>query len=870
MMGTPHPGGSVSTGLGELDRVLDSLRIGDNVVWRVDDIEDYRHFVPPFVAAAAEQGRSIIYLRFGRHAPLVAPGPQVHIVRVDALQGFEAFTRHVHQLITDHGRGAFYVFDCLSDLLAAWATDLMIGNLFRVVCPYLYELDTVAYFGLLSQAHSHRTMARIRETTQVLIDVRHAGNERYLQPVKVWRRQSPTMFLPHTHRDGRFEPVVDSSTATRLQATLLRRDSESVCQMDYWDRLFLEASDLAAPETPEPGRTEVLDRLFRVLIGRDERVLELARRHLDLQDLIAIRGRMIGSGFIGGKAVGMLLARRILEREDPDFWEPHLDPHDSFYLGSDVYYSYLVHNGWWSRVMRQRTPDGFFSEARSLHADMLEGELPEEVRLDLERMLDHFGQYPLLVRSSSLLEDGFGNAFAGKYESLFCVNQGSPQQRLAELEDAIRRVFASTMSDDALVYRRQRGLEQMEEPMALLMQRVNGRYHGRHYLPDCAGVGVSRNIFVWDPSLDPAAGMLRLVVGLGTRAVDRIQGDHARVVALDQPHRLPFGDSNDAGRFSQHDIDVLDVNENRLRTLPLRELAAVSPDLPLHWCAELDREATERSRAHKGTPVWRVTFAPLLDRTAFGPLLRRMLQTLEAAYAYPVDIEFTAQLAPDGTPTLNLVQCRPLQTVGPGQRVKIPSDVPDRRVLFSTTGHFMGGNIDQPISRVIRVDGRRYGALSQSQKYAVARLVGRFNRGIAQREDCPTLLIGPGRWGTSTPELGVPIRFADINRSAVIAEVAEIGEHMTPDLSFGSHFFQDLVESGIAYVALFPRQPGSRYNPGWLNALPASARIASEAEEASDPEVAAAVTAFDVRATGLRLSADVVHQRLLCYQPEAG
>jgi pyruvate,water dikinase len=737
-----------------------------------------------------------------------------------------------------------------------------------VVCPYLYELDTVAYFGLLSQAHSHRTMARIRETTQVLIDVRHAGRDQYLQPVKVWRRQSPTMFLPHIHREDRFEPVVDSSTATRLQAALLRRDSESVCQMDYWDRLFLEAADLAVSDTPESARTEVLDRLFRVLIGRDERILELARRHLDLQDLVAIRGRMIGSGFIGGKAVGMLIARRILERQDADFWTSRLDPHDSFYLGSDVYYSYLVHNGWWSRTMRQRTPEGFFGEAESLRADMLQGELPEEVRLDLQRMLDHFGQYPLLVRSSSLLEDGFGHAFAGKYESLFCVNQGSPRERLAELETAIRRVYASTLSNDALVYRRQRGLEQMEEPMALLLQRVNGRYHGHYYLPDCAGVGVSRNTFIWDSSLDPAAGMLRLVMGLGTRAVDRIEGDHARVVALDQPQRLPFRDSNDAGRFSQHDIDVLDVNENRLRTLPLRALIAAAPELPLHWCVELDRDATERSRARDGTPVWRVTFAPLLDRTEFGPLLQRMLQTLEAAYAYPVDIEFTVQLGHDGTPTLNLVQCRPLQTLGPGRQVTIPLEVAERRVLFSTTGHFMGGNIDQPISRVIRVDGRRYSALSRSQKFAVARLVGHFNRDIAHRDDCPTLLIGPGRWGTSTPELGVPIRFADINRAAVLAEVAEMGEHMRPDLSFGSHFFQDLVESDIAYVALFPEQPGNRYHPAWLDALPASTRVASGATEASDPEVAAAVDAFDVRATGLRLQADVVQQRLLCYQPD--
>jgi hypothetical protein len=179
----------------------------------------------------------------------------------------------------------------------------------------------------------------------------------------------------------------------------------------------------------------------------------------------------------------------------------------------------------------------------------------------------------------------------------------------------------------------------------------------------------------------------------------------------------------------------------------------------------------------------------------------------------------------------------------------------------------MGGNIDQPIARVIQVDGPRYSALSQSEKFAVARLVGRFNRGIAGRDDCPTLLIGPGRWGSSTPELGVPIRFADISQVAILAEVAELGGGMVPDLSFGSHFFQDLVESRIAYVALFPHARGGRYRPEWLDALPADTRLPfpDEADEPPTPAVAAAIRAWDVRGCGLRVAADILSQRMVCY-----
>lgn len=853
----------VSTGLDGLDAVIDSLRIGDNVVWRVDHMDDYRRFIDPFLAAARERRRAIIYLRFGRHAPLVEAGPDVHIVQLDALCGFEAFTCHVYQLITDHGRGAFYVFDCLSDLLSAWATDLMVGNFFQVVCPYLYELDTVAYFGLLRHRHSHHTVARIRRTTQVLIDVRRTREECHVQPVKVWKRHSPTMFLPHRWRDDRFSPVIDSSDATRVQ-TALERDhvQEPQRHLDYWNALFLEAAAQLQTSGDEAGRAAQVERLCRVMLGRDERILDMAHRYFHLEDLMAIRARMIGSGHIGGKAVGMLLARQILRREDPDTWERSLEPHDSFFLGTDVYYSFLVHNGWWPRIMRQRTPDGYYSEGQALHERMLHGRLPDEIREELARMLDYFGQYPILVRSSSLLEDGFGNAFAGKYDSVFCVNQGTPEERLEALEQAICRVFASAMSEDALVYRSQRGLADLEEPMALLLQRVNGRYHGRHYLPDAAGVGVSRNIFAWDRDMDPAAGMVRLVMGLGTRAVDRNDSDHACIIALDHPLKRPFAHADD-GRFCQHKVDTLDVLDNELLSRPLRDLVEADMDHVLQWCGEPDREASEQSRSLGGPPMWRLTFRPLLEKTSFVPMIQGLLQTLESVYAYPVDVEFTVHLGADGSPSFNLVQCRPLQTQGGNHQVRIPATVDADAILFRSQGHFMGGSLDQPIARIIRVDGERYSALTLQQKYTVARLVGQLNRRMSDRDDQPTLLIGPGRWGTSTPELGVPIRFADISRMAVLIEVAELGGGVIPDLSYGSHFFQDLVESGIAYVALRPREAHTDYRPDRLHQAVREA-IDPDLVEGLNETVLATVEIHDVRALDMKLLADVISQQVLC------
>jgi len=872
-MPATEPGVPVSTGLPALDKVLDSLRIGDNVVWRVDDLDDYRHFVQSFVREAAASRREIIYARFGAHPPLIEPGAHVHIVQLDALDGFEAFTRETYQLITAHGQGAFYVFDCLSDLLSAWATDVMIGNLFRVICPRLFRLNTVAYFALLARRHSFQTMGRIRETTQVLIDVRRAKGCRYIQPVKAWKRRSPTMFLPHLERGGTFEPVVDSSSAARLEAAFWRHGDATVPELDYWDRLFREAAELAAREPEAEERQNLIDRLCRLVMSRDERVVSLARRHVTLDDLVGLRQRMIGTGFIGGKAVGMLLAWRILMADAPDVWTTHLDPNDSFFVGTDVYYSWLVHNDWWPRVMRQRTEEGYFEEAAALYPDMLTSRLPEGLRPALERMLDYFGQYPILVRSSSMQEDGFGNAFAGKYESVFCVNQGTPEHRFEQLEHAICRVFASTMSEDALVYRRERGLTQREEPMALLLQRVNGRYRGRHYLPDAAGVAVSRNIFAWAPEMDPNAGMVRMVMGLGTRAVDRIDGDYACVIALDQPHRRPYSEEQ-APRYSQHDLDVLDIDDNRLRTLPLRQLAGQAAELPLKWCAVRDEEASKQARQLGSAPVWRVNFRALLDETAFVSLTRRMLAALEREYAYPVDVEYTLQITSDGTPKFNIVQCRPLQTLGIGHAVELPAMVADEDLLFASQGHFLGGSIDRPIDRVIKVNAKRYARLPTDRRHDIARIIGRYTRSGAgaARQERSTLLIGPGRWGSSSPELGVPIRFGDISQVAVLVEVAEMDGGVEPEPSYGSHFFHDLVESETAYVALYPRRPECRYNPAWLDEMPADhqAREALVIDGAVDRDTALAVDVYDLRGQRLRLQADVRTQRVICYRTKAG
>lgn len=853
-----------STGFSGLDKALCDLKKGDNVVWQVDSIEDYRHFTAPFISRALHNKRNIVYMRFAQHQPLVENQPDITVYQLDAGDGFESFSKHIHAIISKEGKETCYVFDCLSDLLSAWATDLMIGNFFMVTCPYLFELDTVAYFAILRNYHSFQTVARIRETTQLLLDLYNFDGSFYVHPLKVWNRYSPTMFLPHIQQGENFLPITRSVDASRVLSHISQKDRPgSARALDYWDCLFMKADSLMRKPSSSGEVKEVVAELCRIMIGREKRISDLAQTTFSIEDLTAIKSRLIGSGFIGGKAAGMLLAQKILSQDNSFNWSQYLEPHDSFYIGSDVFYSYIVENGWWKLLMEQKTKEGYFRAAPELRENLLRGNFPDQVRGRLQEIVEYFGQSPIILRSSSLLEDSFGNAFAGKYESIFLVNQGPPEQRYSEFEEAMRRIYASTMDESAIAYRLQRGLDQQDEQMALLVQRVSGSYKKRYFFPDLAGVGVSYNTFAWKPELDPKAGMLRLVLGLGTRAVERVEDDYPQTIALDQPLLRPYAERQDAKKFSQHKVDLLDTQENCLRTIDFTEMIDENLDIKLDLLASQDRGTLQKMAelGIKGGHAWVLTFEKLLANPEFTATMRKLLKTLESRYQYPVDIEFTVNFAEDGAFKINLLQCRPLQTKGIKGGIRIPEDIEADKILFESQGYIMGGSISQPLERIIYVDPLKYVELPISQKYSIARLVAKLNAQIPGRETTSTILLGPGRWGTTTPSLGVPVNFAEISRIAVLVEIAYEGGNLMPELSFGTHFFHDLVESDIFYVALFPQKKSVMLNRDHFrkmhNLLP---DILPEDTKYKD-----VVQVYDIDPEQLQIVADVVSQRVVCF-----
>ena len=802
----------ISSGIPEMDKALDYIRLGDNVVWRVAELNDFKLFVEPYISRAIRDKRNLIYFRFAEHEPLVKDCTEVKTIVVPLSHRFETFTVEIHNEIEKAGREAFYVFDCLSELQAAWATDLMMGNFFRVTCPFLFQLDTVAFFPFIRGRHSVHAIDKIIDTTQLFIDVYKDARYIYVRPEKVWNRNSKTMFRPHVYvpGTGSFQPILDGVKTARFYQALNRAQRTSKEQhTDSWDRFF----NHARIEFGEGKDISVsCGKMCDIMMTRDQKMRELVKKHFEPEDYFEVRDHMIGTGMIGGKSCGMLLARAIIRNMEPDIDEV-LEPHDSFYVGSDVYYTYIVDNGFWDIRIKQRTEDGYFALADEFSTRLMYGTFSPAMREQFMRIVEYYGQDPYIVRSSSILEDGFGNAFAGKYESVFCANKGTPDERLLEFERAVKTVYASSMNLSALDYRKRRGLDKRDEQMALLVQRVSGAYYGSYYMPCAAGVGYSYSPYRFLESIDPVAGMLRLVMGLGTSAVDRTEGSYPRLVSLDMPEKTAYVDVAEKHKFSQRTIEAVKDSGFVLEKFDLK---AVEPDLPPYLAnivLEHDTDAERRLReTGRYIQVRFISCAGIVKNTALMRQMQDMMHCIQEEYDYPVDMEFTINFSDNGDYLINLLQCRPLQILNDQAKIVMPEKIEKEFILLENIGVSMGLSRDVCLDIVVYVDPIAYYRMPYNEKNSVAKMIGCVNWYFREKKK-HMMLIVPGRIGTSSPELGVPVSFSDISAFEVICELEETKAGYNPELSYGSHIFQDLVEADILYTAVFGNEKTLYFSP---------------------------------------------------------
>ena len=556
--------------------------------------------------------------------------------------------------------------------------------------------------------------------------------------------------------------------------------------------------------------------LIRRFFSESLEFINVAKNFIEVNDFYDLLGKVVFPpgchGKLGGKSAGLFLAKKIIDKTteaSPILHEVKVPK--TRYLTSDWIQHFVHHNDLEDVLNRKYMEiDQVRQEYPHLVALFKSSSFPSEFTKGLALALEDLGDVPLIVRSSSLLEDRSGSAFSGKYKSLFLGNRGTKEERLSALTDAIAEVYASIFGPDPTEYRAERGLLDVHEEMGIMIQEVVGQTVGKYFLPACSGVAFSNNEFRWSARIKREDGLIRLVPGLGTRAVDRVADDYPVLIAPGQPSLRVNVTADEVLKYSPKRVDVINLDTNAFETVEAAELLRlVGPSYPQirNVISLVSHDRIEPLIGplpdfHSQEAVF--TFEGLVRKTPFIGCIRDLLGLLQARLGTPVDIEF----AYDGK-DFYLLQCRP-QSYGPDALpVAIPQNLPPEKVIFSAA-HFVSNGKVPDITHIVYVDLEGYSQLPDSAAMRdVGRAVGRLNKLLPKRQ---FILVGPGRWGSRGDiKLGVPVTYSDINNSAMLIEVARQKGNYLPELSFGTHFFQDLVEATIRYLPLYPDDPRTTF-----------------------------------------------------------
>jgi predicted nucleotidyltransferase len=675
-------------------------------------------------------------------------------------------------------------------------------DLLRTLSASRGEQDEIPYDENRPQQKTEaKDLETITEET-FLIAEHHLAEQELLSLIQVWIKEDRVNFLVQALEAADTSLVEIATAMERYQHT-----GVSARELSIATQVGLKTS------------------LVRRLLTDHLDFIETSRKYLEVEDFFEILDHTIlvpkSHGKLGGKSSGLFLASLII-RGAKEYSELLTDIRipKTWYLPSDMLLNFLAYNNL-DDVYNWKYLD--IDQIREEYPHILQvfksSRFPPDILKGISNVLDDFGNTPLIVRSSSLLEDRIGSAFSGKYKSLFLANQGDKANRMAALLDALAEVYASVFSPDPIQYRAERGLLDQHEEMGIMIQQVVGTRVGRYFFPAFSGVGFSNNEFRWSPRIKREDGLLRIVPGLGTRAVDRLADDYPILVAPGQPNLRVNVTPEETVRYAPKKIDVINLEENAFRTMELCDLLAdVGPQYPaIGQLISVFEDGRIRTPLALDVDFEHddvvFTFENLIGRSPFISQMKSLFALLRNTLRTPVDIEF----ASDGA-SFYLLQCRPQSYSLESEPSPIPRDIPESQVLFSANRYVSNGKIPD-ITHIVYVDPDGYGRLSSlADLQAVGRAVSNLNKVLPRRR---FILMGPGRWGSRGDiKLGVSVTYSDINNTAVLIEIARKTGGYVPDLSFGTHFFQDLVESGIRYLPLYPDDPGVIFQEPFLKGAP--------------------------------------------------
>ena len=552
--------------------------------------------------------------------------------------------------------------------------------------------------------------------------------------------------------------------------------------------------------------------LIHRFLSEDEDLINRILDQIRIRDFASMLKRIIGSersmGNIGGKGAGIFIAAQILRHaaEQDPLLEGIKIPR-TWYIAADHIVDFLHYNNLeelnsykYNTIFHLRmTYDNVVRKIKN-------AKLPAQTVNMLRLLLEDMGDVPLIVRSSSLLEDKHNGTFSGKYKSLFLSNKGTRKEQLDALIDAVLEVYASMYNPDSIQYRRERGLLNFTEQMGVLIQEVVGRRIGPWFMPYYSGVAFAKNLFRWSSRIGSEDGLVRMVMGLGTHAVDRVNNDYPIMFAPAQPKLQINQTPQDVAYYSQNYIDLIHEDQGFMTVEAepfIKEHYREMPDL-YQFVSVLENDFITNKNAFSLSPAkdkMYITFQHTMFSTEFPARMKHMLDVLSDKLQCPVDIEF----AYDGE-HLYLLQCRPQGTGMASTPAPIPQNITWQDTLF-TADRFITDAALEDIAYIVYVDPDEYSRLTtKDDLYAVGEAVGELNEMLPHRR---FILMGPGRWGSRGDiKLGVRVTYSDICNTSALIEIARKKHAYVPELSFGTHFFQDLVEAGIVYIPLYPEQEG--------------------------------------------------------------
>ncbi|PLX69360.1 MAG: hypothetical protein C0603_00080 [Denitrovibrio sp.] len=772
------------------------LRYGDRVVFQTEEALGYKIISESIFNDLSMHREKLHHINFydGSNR-LTIESDILKKHTVDPYLGFDRFVEDCCAYIDTLSNEDIVFIDCLTSLMSFWGSDWLAGYAYKMITERMEVRGVTSFMGMIKKCHRQFTVKKVADAATVTVRVIKDNIGRHcLLPRKAEGRLSNVMYKPYIlDIEKGVRPVADSVEAMELTSPPDKRSD-----MQYYnclDRLFLGVEDEVLDEEA------AVKKLCKNMMGQDPRISELASKYFTLNELKLIRKRTIGSGYIGGKAAGMLIARKIVKNYHPELYEKHSEPDDSFFLGSDVFYSFMIYNELWDDY-KSFLESADTVKARRLHRLILNAKMPTEVIERMEDIIDYFGRYPIIARSSSLLEDSFESSFAGKYESRFCILTGDDDSMTRQLSDIFKSIYASMFGQEAVKYRKFYEIKGRSDIMSIIIQRVSGIYNGDYYFPHLAGVGHSYNSYIWDRKIDPEAGLVRLVSGLGTRAVDSKTGDYARMIALNRPHDYPMPGIENRRIYTQRYMDVVDTYANKVREVKPADVHNDTSESIMKFIAARDHEIEKQVRSSLKTDIkaWYVSHDYVIEKTDVLKTLGEVMKTLEKAYDHPVEIEFTVNFKDDKKYRINILQCRPVQVQKIGDKV-VKGVSSSEYEVFMAEGTFLGGSNSLTVDTVVYVDWEEYMTLTPERKRYCSEIIGILNERVKDRgHNC--MLMGYGRWGSSVTALGVPVEFNQIDGMKAIVEIGHIAKGMVPELSYGTHFFHEVVESKIVYVSV--------------------------------------------------------------------